>query len=100
LDLERRGLRRRGGGFWEGNKSGFSSLGQDDLLCLLGTFSFFQPSMGVSHDDLVSDFILEATDKVFPEETIYHSLHAKIQVLKGNNKIFHCYRLFQLGQTS
>jgi hypothetical protein len=68
------------------------------MLCLLGMFSFFQPILGVSHDDLGSYFILEATDKTFPEEGIFHALHLKIQVLKGNDKIFHCARLFQLGQ--
>jgi len=93
-------MRRRGCDFWEGNKIEFSSLGQYELLCLLDTFSFFQGNMGVSHDDLVSDFILEAIDKVLPDETIYHYLHAEIQFLKGNNKIYHCYRLFQLGQVS
>jgi hypothetical protein len=30
-------------------------------MCLLGEFSCFQPSLGVSHEDLGSDFILEAT---------------------------------------
>jgi hypothetical protein len=67
-----------GGGFRVGNKSEFSALGQDDLLCLVGTFSVFQPSLGVSHYDLGSYFILEATDKEFLEESIYHALHLEI----------------------
>jgi hypothetical protein len=79
-----------------GNKSGFSTLGQDDLLFLLGTFSFFQPSLGVSHDDLGLDSILEAMDKSFQEEGICHVLLSKIQVLKGNDKIFHYEDYFNL----
>jgi hypothetical protein len=55
----------------------FSSLGQDDLLCLLGTFSFFQPSLGEIDYDLGLYFILEVTDKAFPEEIICHSLPSK-----------------------
>jgi hypothetical protein len=70
------------------------------MLCLLGTFSFFQPSVGVIHEDLGSDFILEATDKSFSEEGIYHTLHLEIQVLKAIDKVFHCTILFQLGQTT
>jgi hypothetical protein len=83
-----------------GEKSGFSALGQDDLLCLLGTISGFELSLRESHDDLGIDFILRATNKAFHEEIICHALHLEIQVLKGNNKIFHCSGLFQLGQTS
>jgi hypothetical protein len=81
-----------------GNESGVYTLGKYDVLFLLGTFGFFQPILGVSHDVMGSDFILEATNREFPEEGIYHSLHSEIQVLKGSDKIFHCYRLFQLGQ--
>jgi hypothetical protein len=87
-------------GFGQGIKVGFFSLGQDDFLWLLGMLSFFQPSLGVSHDDLGLDFILEATDKAFSKESICHSLHAESQVLKENNKIFHFSRLFQFCQAS
>jgi hypothetical protein len=75
-------------------------MGQDDLLCLVGTLSGFQPSLGVSHYDLGSNFILEATNKAFPEESICHALHLEIQVLKGSNKIFDYSKLFQLVQMS
>jgi hypothetical protein len=78
LDLERRGLRGKGGVFRAGNKNSFSTLGQDDLLCLLGTFSGFQPSLWASHEDLGFYFILEATNKEFPEEGICHTFRAKI----------------------
>jgi hypothetical protein len=64
MDLERSGLRSRGFGFMEreGEKNKFSALGQDDLLCLLGTLSGFPPSLRESHDDQDMNFILEATD--------------------------------------
>jgi hypothetical protein len=75
-------------------------MGKDDLLCLLGMFSFFQPSLGTSHADMGLVFILEATNKAFLEEGINHTLRSKIQVLKGISKIFHYSRLFQLGQTT
>jgi hypothetical protein len=71
-------------------------MGKDDMLCLLGMFSCFQPSLGVSHEDLGSYFILEAIDKSFLEEGINHTLCAEIQVLKGNDKIF---QLFQTIST-
>jgi hypothetical protein len=100
LDLERRGMRIRGDGFWVGNKSGFFSLGQDDLLFLLGNFSFFQPSLGMIHYDLGSYFILEAIDKAFLEKSICYSLHLESDVIKGSNKIFHYSILFQVGHTS
>jgi hypothetical protein len=93
-------MRGRGVGFSVGDKCGFFALGQDDMLCLLGMISGFQPNMGVSHDDLGTNFILEATNKSFPKEIIYHALHLKSQVLKGSNKIFHYSILFQLGQMS
>jgi hypothetical protein len=86
LDLERRGLRDRGGVFRVGNKSKFSALGQYDMLCLLGMFSCFQPSLGARHEDLGSYFILEATDKAFSKEDICHTFCSKSQKLKCNNK--------------
>jgi hypothetical protein len=89
-----------GVGFRAWDKNGFSALGQDDLLCLLGMLSGFQPSLRPIHDDLEINFILEATDKEFLEESIYHVLCSESQVLKGNNEIFQYSRLFQLGQTS
>jgi hypothetical protein len=73
-------------GFGWGTKVGFVLWAKMTLLCLLGMFSFFQPSLGEIHDDLGSYFILEATDKAFSEEGICHSLHLKIKVLKGNDK--------------
>jgi len=90
-------MRGRGGGFRVGNKSDFSSLGQDDMLCLLGTFIFFQLSPREDHYDLGSYFILEETDKKILEERIYHAFHSKRQVLKESKKIFDYSRLFQLG---
>jgi hypothetical protein len=89
LDLERSGRRGRIGRARAGNKSGFFVLGKDDMLCHPDTFSFFQPSIGASHEDLGLNFILEATDKAFPEEGIDHNLYLEIQVLKGSNNIFH-----------
>jgi hypothetical protein len=100
VDLERSGMRGRGVGFRVREKSGFSSLVQDYLLCLLIMHSVFQPSLRAIHDDLGGNFIIEETDKEFPKESICHALYLKIQVLKGNNKIFHCSILFQLGQMS
>jgi hypothetical protein len=100
VELERSGLRGRGVGFRARDKRGFSSLGQDDLLCLLGMLSGFQPSMRASHDNLGMNFILEATDKELYEENICHALCSEIQMLKRRNIIFHYSILFQLGQIS
>jgi hypothetical protein len=96
LDLERSGLRGRGGGFRVRNKSVFYVLGKDDLLCLFGTFSYFQPHLGMNHYDLESYLFIETTNKAFPEKNICHALLSERQVLKGNNKIFHYSRLFQI----
>ena len=52
----------------------FVVLGRNNLLGFLGMLSSFQPSMGVSHEDLGLDFILEATDKAFFEKRIIHAL--------------------------
>jgi len=65
LDLERSGRRGRIGGPREGNKSDFFVMGKDDMFFLLGAFGFFQPNLAVIHEDLGSNFILEATDKEF-----------------------------------
>jgi hypothetical protein len=78
-------------------KRGFSVLDKNNLLCFFGTFSSFQPSLGVSHD-LGSHFILYATDKTFPEEDMCHALCVESKVLKGSYKVFHFAKLFQLGQ--
>jgi hypothetical protein len=86
------------GGLRVGNKIGFNSLGKYDTLCLLGTFILFQTIIGVRHEDPCSYFILEATNKQFLEEGINHSLHSKNQLFEGSDKIFHCFRLFQLSQ--
>jgi hypothetical protein len=44
---------------------GFSTLGKNDLVFLLGMFGFFQESIGVIHEALALDFILEANNKEF-----------------------------------
>jgi hypothetical protein len=76
LDIEKSFMMGRSGGLSVGNKSGFFSLGKDDLLCLLGRLSFFQPILGEIHEDLGSNFILEAIDKTFSEEGICHTLNS------------------------
>jgi hypothetical protein len=76
FDLERSGRRGRIGGYRVGNRSKFFFLGKDDPLCLLGTLSCFQASLGATHEDLGSYFILESIDKAFPEEGIGHTLHS------------------------
>jgi hypothetical protein len=45
------------------------------------------------------DITLKETNKAFLEKSIRHALSAEIQVLKSKDKVFHCARLFQLGQT-
>jgi hypothetical protein len=52
----------------------FVVLGKNNLLRFLGTLSSLQPSLGVSHENLGSDFILEATDKPFREKCIIHAI--------------------------
>jgi hypothetical protein len=74
LDLERGGMRGRSGRERERRERRFVVLGKNNLLCFLGTLSSFQPSLGASHEDLGSDFILEATDKAFLEKSIRHAL--------------------------
>jgi hypothetical protein len=51
-------MRGRIGRSRERKKRGFLVLGKNNLLCFFGMFSSFQPSLGVSHEDLGSDFIL------------------------------------------
>jgi hypothetical protein len=53
----------RMGGSSARNKGGFMFLCRDNPLGFLGLLSSFQPSLRVSHEDLGSDFILEATNK-------------------------------------
>jgi hypothetical protein len=100
MDLERVGIRGRIGRVRERKKIGFLVPGKNNLFCFLCTLSSFQPNMGVSHEDLGSYFILEATIKEFMEEGIKHALCSEIQFLKCNDKHFHGTRLFQLGQTT
>jgi hypothetical protein len=57
-------------------------LGENNMFFFFGTFSIFQPSLRVRHEDMGSNFILYATDKVALEEGIYHALHFDVQVLK------------------
>jgi hypothetical protein len=45
-------------------------------------------------------FILYSIDEAFPEEGNWHALHSEIQALKGDDKVLHHARLFQLGQTT
>jgi len=49
----------------------FAVLGKNDMLVFLGMLSSFQPSLGVSHEDLGLDFILEANYKAFSEKVSY-----------------------------
>jgi hypothetical protein len=58
MDLERSS--RRGWDWWVRvrNKGGFLCFGKRQFVVLLGAFSSFQPSLGVSHEDLGVDFIL------------------------------------------
>jgi len=58
MDLERSSRRGGIGGYREMNKGGFLVLGIGNLLCFFGVFSSFQPSLGVSHEDLGTNFIL------------------------------------------
>jgi len=78
MDLERGGRRGRIGRERVKNKIRFLVLIKNNLLFLFGTFSSFQPSLGVSHDDLGSYFILEAIDKTFLKEGICHALYYEI----------------------
>jgi hypothetical protein len=75
LDLQWSG--RRSDWFREGNKGGFFGLRRDNMLFLLSSFSYFQPTLGVSHEDMGTYLILEATDKSFSEKSIKHSLHVE-----------------------
>jgi hypothetical protein len=75
LYLEKSVLRGKWVGFREGNKSQFSTLVQNDMLFLLEMISFFQPIRQMILDDMGMNFILEATDKSFFEESIFHALH-------------------------
>jgi hypothetical protein len=47
--LERSGSRGKIGGSRMRNKGGFFVLGGDKLLCFIGSFNSFQPSLGVIH---------------------------------------------------
>jgi hypothetical protein len=98
LDLERGGMRGRSGRVRERRESGFAVLVKNNMVCFLGTLSSFQPSLGAIHEDLGSDFILEATDKSFVEKGMRHALVSKIQLLKCGDKLFHDTWLFQFGQ--
>jgi hypothetical protein len=65
MDLE--GSCRRGiiGGFRARRKGGFAGLGGYNLLFFLGTLGIFQPSLGVCHENMDTNFIFEATNKAF-----------------------------------
>jgi hypothetical protein len=100
LDLQWSGRRGWSGGFKAGKKGWFSVLRRDNVLCFLSSFSSFHPTLRASHEDMGTNLILEATNKAFPENSIRHALRAESQALKSNYKVFHCARLFQLGQTA
>jgi hypothetical protein len=69
-----------------------------NLLCFLIYFSSLHPTLRLSHEDMGTNLILEATHKTFLEKNIRHALCTKFQLLKRNYKVFHCARLFQLCQ--
>jgi hypothetical protein len=59
-------------------------LRRDNLLFFLTYFSIFHPTLRVSHEDVGTDLILEATDKAFSEKIIRHSLCVESQSLKSS----------------
>jgi hypothetical protein len=100
LDLQLSGRRGWSGGFRAGKKGWYSGLRRDKLLFFLNSFTGFPPTLTKIHEDMGTNIILDAIDKAFPEKSIRHALHAKIQVLKRSYKVFHYARLFQVSQTS
>jgi hypothetical protein len=63
LDLERGGMRGRSRRVRMERERRFAMLGKNNLLGFLGTLSSFQSSLGVIHEDLGADFLLESTNK-------------------------------------
>jgi hypothetical protein len=63
LDLEGSGRRGKIGGFRVRRKGGFVGLGGYNLLGFLGSLSIFQPSLGVFHENMGTNFIFNPTDK-------------------------------------
>jgi hypothetical protein len=45
-------MRGKNGRSREGNKRGFFVLGKEKMFFFFGSFSSFQPSLGVSHEEL------------------------------------------------
>ena len=86
-------------GLGRGTKVGFLLWANMKWCASLTHLVASKAILGASHDDLGVDFNIEATHKAFCEGSISHLLHAGIQVLKGNNKILYCSKLFQLGET-
>jgi hypothetical protein len=64
-------MRGKSGREREHRERRFAVLGNNNLLGFIGTLSRFQPSLGASHQDLGSNFILEATVKEFLEKVSY-----------------------------
>jgi hypothetical protein len=78
LDLERGGMRGRSERERVQREKRFVVFGKNNLLGFLGMLSIFQPILGTSHEDLGTDFILDAIDKKFLEKSIIHSLYFEI----------------------
>jgi len=86
----------RGFGFRAGDKSGFFSLSQDDLLFLLGTLSGFKPSMRESHDDLgmnssLRPLIKHSMKKSFFIPSIQKSMCSKVEI--KSSSVQDCFNL-------
>jgi hypothetical protein len=63
------------------------------LLSRLQAKSMGEP---LGHGLWMSSF--KATNKAFPKEVVRHVVHSEIQFLKSGDILFHCTRLFHLGQ--
>jgi hypothetical protein len=73
------------------NKGGFLVLRRYNMLFFFISFISLHPTLRLSHEDMGTNILLEATDKTFSEKGIRHALCPKIQALKSSYKIFHCY---------
>jgi hypothetical protein len=59
------------------DEGGFVVLRRYNLLCFFSYFCSLHPTLRLSHEDMGSNFILEAVDKTLSEKGIKHALYSK-----------------------